>query len=282
MGNGCSRGSFKGHKFILAATDYFSKWAEVVALKEVKAENVEDFIRTNLICRFGVPAQIISDNGTSFKNYKIGRMCDKFKIKHHFSTGYNPAANGQAEAFNKVLCKLLKKVVSQNKRHWHEKLLESLWAYRTTTRTPTKMTPYSLVYEGEAVLPLEVQIASLRVVIQEKLNEDDSMKLRLRELDNLEETRLRALQNLEAYQARMSRAFDKRVKRRSFKEGDLILAVIRPMNITHKMQSKFEPKWEGPYIVKDVYSSGAYRIISPDGEYCPPPVNGKILKRYFA
>lgn len=74
------------------------------------------------------------------------------------------------------------------------------------------MTPYSLVYEGEAVLPLEVQIASLRVVIQEKLNEDDLMKLRLRELDNLEETRLRALQNLEAYQARMSRAFDKRVK----------------------------------------------------------------------
>lgn len=126
--------------------------------------------------------------------------------------GYNPAANDQEEAFNKVLCKLLKKVFSQNKRHWHEKLLESLWAYRTTTRTPTKMTPYSLVYEGEAVLPLEVQIASLRVVIQEKLNEDDLMKLRLRELDNLEETRLRALQNLEAYQARMSRAFDKRVK----------------------------------------------------------------------
>ena len=55
------------------------------------------------------------------------------------------------------------------------------------TWTPTKMTPYSLVYGGEAVLPLEVQIASLRVAIQEKLNEDESAKLRLRELDNLEE-----------------------------------------------------------------------------------------------
>ena len=101
--------------------------------------------------------------------------------------GYNPAANGQAETFNKVLCKLLKKVVSQNKRHWHEKLLESLWAYRTTTRTPTGMTPYSLVYGGEAVLPLEVQIASLRVAIQEKLTEDEAAKLHLRELDNLED-----------------------------------------------------------------------------------------------
>ena len=147
------------------------------------------------------------------------------------------------------------------------------------TWTPTKMTPYSLVYGGEAVLPLEVQIASLRVAIQEELNEDESAKLRLRELDILEEKRLHALQNLEAYQARMSQAFDKRVRRRSFKEGDLVLAVIRPMNITHRMQSKFEPKWEGPYIVKDVYSSGAYRIISPNGKYCPPPVNGRFLKR---
>jgi transposase InsO family protein len=88
-------------------------------------------------------------------------MCAKFKIKHSFSTGYNPSANGQAEAFNKVLCKLLKKMVSHNKRHRHEKLLDSLWVYRVTTRTATGMTPYSLVYGGEAVLPLEVQIASL-------------------------------------------------------------------------------------------------------------------------
>jgi hypothetical protein len=66
--------------------------------------------------------------------------------------------------------------------------------------------------------------------------------LRLKELDNLEEKRLHALQNLEAYQARMSRAFDKRLKRRSFKQGGLVLAVIRPMNITHRMKGKFEPK----------------------------------------
>jgi hypothetical protein len=117
---------------------------------------------------------------------------------------------------------------------------------------------------------------------KKKLTEVEETKLRLKELDNLEEKRLHALQNLEAYQARMSRAFDKRLKIRSFKQGDLVLAVIRPMNITHRMKDKFEPKWEGPYVVKDVYSSGAYRIISADGEYCPPPINGKSLKRYYA
>ncbi|KAJ1256734.1 hypothetical protein BS78_K320600 [Paspalum vaginatum] len=148
--------------------------------------------------------------------------------------------------------------------------------------TPTGMTLYSLVYRGEEVLPLEIQIASLCVAIHKKLVEDEAAKLRFKELDSLEEKRLQALQNLEAYQARMSRAFDKCMKRRSFKQDDLVLAVIRPMNVTHRMKGKLEPKWEGPYVVKDVYSSGAYRIISPDGEYCPPPLNGKFLKQYYA
>ena len=144
------------------------------------------------------------------------------------------------------------------------------------------MTPYSLILGGEAVLPLEIQITSLRVAVQEKLSEEEAIKLRLGKLEMLEGKRLQALQNLEAYQARISRAFDKRVKRRSFKQGDLVLAVIRPMHVTRWMGGKFEPKWEGPYIIKEVYSSGAYRIISPDGKYCPPPINGKFLKRYYA
>jgi hypothetical protein len=54
------------------------------------------------------------------------------------------------------------------------------------------------------------------------------------------------------------------------------------MNITHRLKEKFEPKWEGLYVVKYVYSSGAYRIISSDGEYCPQPINGKFLKHYYA
>jgi hypothetical protein len=78
--------SSKGHRFILAATNYFSKWSKVVALKEVKAENVEYFIRNNLIYHFGVPSRIISDNRSSFKNKQLEKLFSKFKIKHHFST----------------------------------------------------------------------------------------------------------------------------------------------------------------------------------------------------
>ncbi|XP_022153707.1 protein NYNRIN-like [Momordica charantia] len=51
------------HSYILAGIDYFSRWAEAVALKEAKKENVADFIRTHLIYRYGIPHRIVTDNG---------------------------------------------------------------------------------------------------------------------------------------------------------------------------------------------------------------------------
>ncbi|KAG9442391.1 hypothetical protein H6P81_018245 [Aristolochia fimbriata] len=95
-------------QYILAATDYFSKWAEAAAYREVKATTVVDFIRTQIIYRYGVPRYIMTDNGTPFKNKVMDHFCEKFRIQQRTSTAYNPAANGLAEAFNKTLCKIFK------------------------------------------------------------------------------------------------------------------------------------------------------------------------------
>ncbi|KAL0445389.1 UNVERIFIED_CONTAM: hypothetical protein Slati_2261600 [Sesamum latifolium] len=143
-----------GYLYILAATDYFSKWTEVVPLKEVKKENIADFIRTNIIYRYGVPRYIITDNGKPFCNSLIDKLSQKFGFKQRNSSMYYAAANGLAEAFNKTLCSLLKKVVVKSKRDWHERIGEALWAYRTTSRTPTQSTPYALVYGVETDLHL--------------------------------------------------------------------------------------------------------------------------------
>ena len=82
------------HHYILAATDYFSKWSEAIPLKAVKAEDVAKFIKTHIIYRFGVPSKIISDKATYFKCRAMVTMCEKYKIQHAFSSSYNPTANG--------------------------------------------------------------------------------------------------------------------------------------------------------------------------------------------
>ena len=105
---------------------------------------------------------------------------------------YNALANSLVEAFNKTLCNLLKKVVGKSKTNWHERVEEALWAYSTKYQTPTQAMPYSLVYWVEVVLPLERQIPSLRIAIQEGLSNEENVRLRLEELEALDEKRLEA------------------------------------------------------------------------------------------
>ncbi|XP_070019015.1 uncharacterized protein [Nicotiana sylvestris] len=179
---------------------------------EVKKENVASFIRVNIIYRFGIPRCIIMDNGKPFDNRLMNKIFDLFGFKQRNSSMYNVAANGLAEAFNKTLCNFLKKVVSKSKRDGNDLIEESLWAYRMTHRTPTQVTPYSLVYGVETFLPLERQIPSLRLTIQEGITDEENARLRLAELKALDEKRLEAQQSFECYQARLSRAFNKRVR----------------------------------------------------------------------
>ena len=111
--------------------------------------------------------------------------------------------------------------------------------------------------------------------------QERNVKLRLQELDNLDERRLEALQSVELYQARMAGSFDKRVRQRANKKGDLVLAVKRPMVFAHKSKGKFEPKWEGLFVIDEVFSNGAYALLKMEGDICKLPTNGKFFKRYY-
>ena len=111
---------------------------------------------------------------------------------------------------------------------------------------------------------------------------EEQHQKRLEELKKLDEKRLEAQQQIEFYQARISRAFNKRVRQRSFKEGDLVLAAHRPIILTSKKKGKFEPKWEGPFVIDTVYSNGAYRLITQEGTRQLMPINGKFLKKILS
>jgi len=108
------------------------------------------------------------------------------------STAYYPAINGLAEAFNRTIGKLLKKFVSKSQRGWDDKLGECLWANRMIVRTPTKATPFSLVCRSEVVLPLEIHIPSLRVALTTEMINKEKHRLRLKELEALDDKRLQA------------------------------------------------------------------------------------------
>ena len=80
----------------------------------------------------------------------------------------------------------------ETSRDWSEKLPFALWAYRTSFRTSTGATPYSLVYGMEAVLPVEIEIGSLRVALEHQISEIEWVQSRYDQLSLLDERRLRA------------------------------------------------------------------------------------------
>jgi len=104
-----------GFKFAIVAVDYFTKWAEAEPLATITSNKMINFVTKNIICRYGVPQKIITDNGTQFKSEEFKNFCEQFKIPKSFSAVAHPQANGQVEVVNKIIKSTIKKQLEKQK-----------------------------------------------------------------------------------------------------------------------------------------------------------------------
>ncbi|XP_015072426.1 uncharacterized protein LOC107016482 [Solanum pennellii] len=259
-----------GHRFILVAIDYFTKWVEAASYKAVTKKVVTDFVRNNLICRFGVPESLITDNGENLNSHLMKEICEQFKITHRNSTAYRPQMNGAVEAANKNIKRILRKMIT-NYKCWHENFPYALLGYRTTIRTSTGATPYLLVYGTEAVIPAEVEIPSLRIIQEAGLSDVEWVRDRYEQLTLIDEKKMSVVCHGQLYQQRMIRAFNKKVKVRTFEVGQLVLKRIFPHQEEYK--GKFAPNWQGSYVVHKVLSRGALVLAEMDGRVWRKAIN---------
>ena len=96
-----------GHCFIFVVIDYFTKWVEVASYVNVTKSVVARFIKKEIVCRYGLPKRIISDNELNLNNDMVTEICTRFKIKHHNSVLYRPKMNGAVKAANKNVKKII-------------------------------------------------------------------------------------------------------------------------------------------------------------------------------
>ena len=115
------------------------------------------------MCRFGLPHTIIFDNRTNFACKQVSNFCAKYNIIHRFSTSYYLQDNGHAEINNHTILDNLCKSLNKTKGKWVEKLPRVFWAYRTTKRVPTGKTPFSLAYITEVIIPVDINMLTLRM-----------------------------------------------------------------------------------------------------------------------
>jgi transposase InsO family protein len=164
----------------------FTKWAEVEPVCTIPAKSAVKFIQ-GLVCCFGVPNRIITNNGSQFTSGLFREYCASVGIKICFASIAHPRSNGQAERANAEVLKGLKTRSFNSKledcgKKWLDNLQSVLWSIRTSATKPTGETPFFLVYGAEAVLPTDVKFGSPRLLAFNELGQEDVISDRLLQL----------------------------------------------------------------------------------------------------
>ncbi|PKA46053.1 hypothetical protein AXF42_Ash020867 [Apostasia shenzhenica] len=236
---------------------------------------VRNFIWTQLVCRFGVPLSLICDNRTAFTSRAVRTLCSENGINLSFASVRHPQSNGQAEASNKNFLNTLKKRLDKIGSSWAAELLAAIWGLNCTPTAATGQTPFSLVFGGEALIPVELDIYSPRVENASTFDppalldwQKQNESARRFELDLLEEDReLTAFRQAE-HKRRIEKYYNKHIHRRPFRQGDLVLKLKNSAG-RDMTSGKLSSNWEGPFIIRNVLGPNTYKLSRHDGTLLP-------------
>jgi hypothetical protein len=206
----------------LTITDDFTKWVEAIPMKSVTSKDVINFMKEHVIHRFGIPQTITTDGGFVFISEEFRKFAAGVGIKLIRSSPYYAQANGQAKASNQSLIKLIKRKIDEHPRHWHKILSEALWAHRISCHGAIKTLTYHLVYGQEVVLQWEITASSRRVEFQNDLTAEEYAALMNDNVEDLTELRLWSLEKIKENKAKVTRAYNKKVKLKEFQVEDLV------------------------------------------------------------
>jgi transposase InsO family protein len=150
----------RGNRYVLCITDYFTRWVVAIAVPDCSAQTAAEALFNEYICKYGVPAVILSDQGTHFHNQLMEAMSKLMGYKHTYSTTYHPQSNGMVERFNATFVPQIAKLQDKENNNWDEFLLPVVFAYNTGTHSTTNYSPFQLLYGREPRLPTDGPIAS--------------------------------------------------------------------------------------------------------------------------
>ena len=227
--------SQRGNKYIISLTDVLSKFVIAKAVRDCTADTAARFLQEEVICKYGTPKCILTDNGTHFTSNMMNQLFNRLGIVHLYSTPYHPQTNGQIERFNSTMDSKIASLSNSSRSDWDDQLPYVIFNYNTSSHSTTNIIPFELMYGRSPVLPCDPQdpMVSLQIDPQHftKLHQHISS------LTTAAQHRLRSAQNL--YKVR----FNAHRSNPSYAINDLVLVkTLHP-------RRKFDIRHEGPYRI---------------------------------
>ncbi|MCO5586505.1 hypothetical protein L7F22_040445 [Adiantum nelumboides] len=271
-----------GPRQAVIANGPFEKWGidAMGPLPRTANGKLYILVAIDYMTRFGTPLEIVFDNGPGFRRGLLTEVCEVLKISHRHSTPYYPQSNGLVEKANGIIAGIIRKMVESKPKRWDNFLDGAIWAYRTTYRDATQFTPFHLVYEQEALQPIELNIPTIKLTGRQEQNNDEAWIDRLLNLVELEWKREAAYHCYEKKALQLKDKLNEGIKNKQIKEKSLVLRYNNALD--NRIDAKFERRWEGPFIVKKAFTGGYYQLTDLNGKEHPRKVNGYRLKPYLS
>ena len=256
--------SEKGKKFILVITDAFTKYIELVALENKEASTVTDAIFNNWLCRFGIPAELVTDQGKEFTANLCKLLWEKLDVIHSTTSPRHPQCNSQAEVANKTIAKYLAAFVDEQTLDWEQYLPALMFSYNTSFHRAIKTSPFFLTYGIEPNLPGELPI-----------NYADNSSTDL--LARLKLARHLASKNIEKAGDASKTYYDTKVKTYIFQANQQVLL---DEHYFLDRNQKLSPKYTGPHLITKLKGNCNVELLLDNGKFAIVHVNR--LKPYFS
>ncbi|GJU39558.1 reverse transcriptase domain-containing protein [Tanacetum coccineum] len=232
-----------GAKFVIVAIDYFTKWVEAKPLVKITGKEIIRFVMDNIICRYGLPRIIVTDNGAQLVSDPFKSWCKRFEIQQMNTAVAHPQANGLVERANRSLMEGIKTRLGREKAGWVDELPNVLWAHRTSIKQSNGETPFSLTYGSEA---------------------------ERREAAAIREAR---------YKSKMEQYYNKKVRPAGFRPGEFVYRRNEASRVED--QGKLGPKWEGPYRVTEAFENGSYKLQTMEDKIVPRTWHAINLRKCY-
>jgi transposase InsO family protein len=252
---------------------------EVVPLKHSHGEKVIYFLESNIFSKFGIPLEIVTNNGPAFISAEMTQFIANLGVKHFTSSSYYPQGNGQAESTNKNMVRIIKRLIEDKPRQWHTILTYALWEDRTTIKVSTGCTPFQFVYGQEVIFPTELELSSLWLMLQIKELNSSNVPQRINALLALEEHNMFSLENIKRQQQIVKKYFNKSTKVVRFRVNEKVLL----WDSTHANKGrhlKFQKLWLGPFKIAFVLVANSYLLKDLEERLFSYSTNDFHLKHY--
>ena len=216
--------SVGGKSYVILAIDHFSRWVVAKAVETPTAEETVRFVRENIIFNYGIPEELISDQGANFTSRLFQEFAARSGITLKRTSPYHPQTNGATERANQLFKQILGKLAQGHGiRFWDELVEKVVWTMRTRTHATTGYSPYELVFSKTP-----------RV-----FNGDRDQIL------NTAHTRRIAIENWEAARNKMKERIPRSTDNASIRSGTRVL-------LRKQQRRALDPIWEGPFRVLEV------------------------------